>query len=166
MPITFRCEHCRKEVEAPEAAAGKRGKCPYCKQSNYIPAPVSEDEILSLAPLDEDEERRREAVVRELRDKERALIAASGSEPGPGLEQQENVSGEDLHHFVVNYCLDMANSNLERAGTHVEKLRKFGPSGALAVEDFRMGRVLEPTLGDIPDALVSGFLKQLADQLR
>ncbi len=35
--IRFPCEHCGKMVEAPHSAAGKRGKCPFCRESCDIP---------------------------------------------------------------------------------------------------------------------------------
>ena len=59
MTIAFRCSHCHKDVQAPDAAAGKRGKCPFCGQSNYVPAPVAPADELDLAPVDEAADRRR-----------------------------------------------------------------------------------------------------------
>ncbi len=168
MSITFRCEHCRKEVQAPDDAAGKRGKCPYCKQSNYIPQPVSEDELLPLAPLDEEEERRTAREVEQLRRQESELIAemgGSGEEAVP-LEHREEVKAEDVHHHVVNYCLDMASSRLERAETHVRELKKFGAAGREAVGDFLSGRVIEPALDIIPRELLNGLLTQLNSSLK
>ena len=44
MPITFRCEGCQKDVTAPDAAAGKRGRCPFCGHLNAIPHLVDEDD--------------------------------------------------------------------------------------------------------------------------
>ncbi|GAH70318.1 unnamed protein product, partial [marine sediment metagenome] len=64
MPISFKCEHCGKQIEAPDSAGGQRGRCPYCKQSNYIPSPVSEEEIYDLAETDE-EDAKRAAAERE-----------------------------------------------------------------------------------------------------
>lgn len=165
MSITFTCEHCRKQVKAPDTAAGKRGKCPYCGQSCYIPAPVDQDDVLPLAPIDEDEERRRQEMVRSLHEQERDLIAETGgAEPAP-LEHREDLSVEDLYPFVVNYCLDMATSKLDRAETYVAKLKGFGPLGKLAVEDFRKGRAAEQALDIVPKPLLGGFLKQLESEL-
>ncbi|HUU21156.1 MAG TPA: hypothetical protein VM389_01345 [Phycisphaerae bacterium] len=169
MTITFRCMHCHKVVKAPDAAAGRRGKCPYCQQSNYIPAPVSEDEILDLAPEDEEYERHRREEVERLLAKERELLAegaAEVAESRPPLEHREDLASEDLHHFVVNYCLDMANAKLERAAVHVKKLKEFRGAGVQAVDDFLMGTALEPALGKIPPRVLQGFLKQLRQQLR
>ena len=165
MAITFECEHCRKEVTAPDEAAGKRGKCPFCGHSNYIPAPVKEEEILDLAPEDEAEERRRQEELRRLREQEKALLEADKEKPVP-LDQREVVTGEDLHHFVVNYCLDAFGSRLERLRTHVAGLRKYPAAGLQAVEDFLSEKVTEPALKIIPPRVLKGFLVQLRDAVK
>ena len=95
MSITFRCEHCGKDVKAPDSAGGKRGKCPYCHQSNYVPAPVSDDEVLDLAPEDEDYERHRREEIQTLRRKERDVnIEDADVESPPPLEQREDLAGQ------------------------------------------------------------------------
>ena len=166
MTITFRCEHCRKTVEAPDAAASKRGRCPYCGKSNFIPAPVKEDELLDLAPIDEAEERRRQEQVHKLMEQEMDLLSEKKQDDTPPLEHREQVASQDLHHFVVNYCLDLHSGQLQRAQMHVQKLRQFGDAGSQAVEDFISQKVLEPAMDTIPVRLQQGFLTQLRDQLK
>jgi len=166
MTIKFRCEHCHKEVNAPDTAAGKRGKCPYCGQGSYIPAPVSDEDVLPLAPIDEEEERRRQEEIHALLKQERELIAESKGEPPVPLEHREDLDTEDLHHFVVNYCLDMGGGRLDRAQAHVQKLKSFGQKGIGAVNDFITGRAGEPALKNIPRPVLMGFLKQLSERLR
>jgi len=166
MSITFHCQHCHKEVKAPDEAGGKRGKCPFCGQSNYIPAPVSEEDILPIKPLDEEEERRRRQQIEELVRSEEDILAQIGDNPLPPLDQREDMTSEDLHPLVVNYCLDMARSNLEAAEEHLTKLKRFGYLGRKAVEDFITGRASEPALGAIGKRVREGFLKQLSRELR
>ena len=165
MTLTFKCEHCHKKVSAPDSVGGKRGKCPFCKESTYIPMPVSEDEILDLAPLDDEEEQNRQKLESELRAKERDLIAATGGTDPLPLSERENLTSEDLHHFVVNYCIDMAAGNLERARTHVDELRQFNKLGVEAVKYFQIVQGAEPALAKIPPPVVQGFLTDLADRL-
>lgn len=162
MPITFQCEHCRKQVKAPDGAGGKRGKCPHCGQSNYIPMPTTDDDDgIPLAKIDTEEEKRRREEEQALLEQERELIAETAPPQGPPLEQREDLTSEDLHHFVVNYCLDMAAGKLDRAETHIEQLKKHSQLGVTAVDDFLKGEVTEPALGDIPAPVLQGFLKQL-----
>ncbi len=165
MTITFECTECRKEVKAPDAAAGKRGKCPFCGHSVYIPAPVAEDDLIPFAAVDEAEERRREQNIKELFRQERDIIAETGSKPAPPIDQKEDLAAPDLHHFVVNYCLDLAGGKLERAEITVGQLRKLGAPGKAAVDDFLQGRTTEKALDQIPKPVLKGFLMQLRGKL-
>ena len=167
MSIKFLCEHCHNEVTAPDDAAGKQGKCPFCSNSMAIPAPISEDDIFPMAPVDEEEERRLKEEEEALWRQDVALLdnTGDGSAPPP-LEQRADLSGKDLRHFAINYCLDMANSNLERAPTHAAKLKGFGAPGRQAVEDLMNDAVMDPALSSLPEPLVRGFLKQLIAELK
>jgi len=167
MSITFRCERCHRDITAPDGAGGSRGKCPFCQNSTYIPAPVSEDDILPLAPVDEEDERRQQAEADAARKQDLALLDSGddGASTAP-LEQRADLKPEDLHHFVINYCLDMANSDLERVPTHVAKLKEFGSLGTQAVDDVLADEMLDPALSSLPEALVRGFLKQLREELK
>lgn len=167
MSITFKCERCRKDVKADDSAAGKRGKCPFCGHSTYVPTPVNDDEILPLAPLNEDEERQRQEQVKALLAAEHDLLSESGSPISDvPLEHREGLSTQDLHHFVVNYCLDVAGGKLERAETYVPKLRQFGAVAGQAVDDFLERKVLEPALDPIPGRVLQGLLMQLKDKVK
>jgi len=162
MSISFRCEHCHRQVNAPDGAAGKRGKCPYCGQSTYVRAPVAEEDLVPLVPLDDKEERRRQREMDALMEQERLLLAERDETANlPPLEHRENLAGKDLHHLVVNYCMDMADSNLERATMHAAQLKKFGAPGVEAVDDFLTGKALEQVLDSIPRRVLQGFLTQL-----
>lgn len=165
MALTFKCEHCHKKVSAPESVGGKRGKCPFCKESTYIPLPVSEDEILDLAPLDDEEEQERQRLESELRAQEHDLIAASGVIDSVPLSERDDVTSEDLHHFVINYCLDMASGNFKRAEKNAAELKQFHKVGVEAVKYFQIVQGNEPALSQIPPPVVQGFLKDLAGKL-
>lgn len=39
MAIRFECPHCGRSIKVPDEFAGKRGKCPHCKQVVIAPAP-------------------------------------------------------------------------------------------------------------------------------
>ncbi len=164
--ITFQCEHCGKEVETPDSATGKRGKCPFCGGSNFIPAPVAEEDIIPLAPVNKEEEHRREEEVRRLMEQERDIIAATGGEPEIPLEHREDLAPEDMYHFVVNYCVDMLDSNLARSDVHLRKLKQFRGLSTQAVEDFRKGKADEPILKRIPKKVLNAFLDKLRSELK
>ena len=167
--ITFECGGCQKEIRASAEAAGKRGKCAFCGHSNAVPSrPVEADEDeIPLAPIDEGDEKHMREEVGRLMDQERVLRGEDDA-PDPQavpLAQREDVKARDLYHHVVNYCLDISKSNLERGATHVDKLRQFGPTGKEAVADFLTGKALEPALDAIPTRVLQGFLTQLRNEL-
>ena len=170
MPITFRCEHCHTEVKAPEAAAGKRGKCPHCGQSSYIPLPVSEEELIPLTPLDEDQERKRQEELRAARQMDQALLLHESKSPSADdattpMSDREDLSAPDVYHFVVNFCLDKYAGKELRASSHVVELQNFRPAARQAVDDFLSGKALEPALQDIPVRTLNNFLTELKRQL-
>ncbi len=165
MSITFQCEHCRREVKAPDEAGGKRGKCPHCQQGNYIPAELNGD-VFDLVPLDETAERQQKSERHSQMEAERDLLAETDGPPSIPLEHKEDLASEDLHHFVINFCLDMAASNVERANTHAEQLSKFGATGFEAVEDILMEKYPEPALKHIDRQMRERFLTQLGDLLK
>jgi len=165
MTITFRCEHCNKQIEAPDTAGGKRGKCPYCRQSNYIPSRVSEADLLELAPIDEDEERHREQEIQSLLEQEKQLLVESDQEAAAPDERGAEGRPADLSRFVVNYCMDMAAGKLDRAQSQIEKLQPFGRGAHQIVDDFITDKILEPALDSIPTGVLKGFLRQLQSEL-
>lgn len=167
MTIKFHCEHCRRLVQAPDSAGGRRGTCPHCQGSNFIPA--GDVEELDITPLDEKEERHRKRTIETLMDAERDILAESANpEKTPRLGQRdpEDIEPEDLYHLVVNYCLDMAAGNLERADDHAYKLNEHSGTNRRAVSDFQTGKALEPSLDTIPVKVLQGFLKDLMTKMR
>jgi len=164
MSIKFRCESCHKTVEAPDSAAGKRGRCPYCGHSCYIASPMSED-IIPLA-VGGDEESPGKDETQELTALDRELLSEMGRDPSIPLEERDDLSSEDLHHLVVNYCLDMFNGNLARAEGTAEQLGKFKFTARQAVEDFRLGKADEDALKVLPPKVRKGFLEALAAKMK
>ncbi len=165
MSITFDCEHCHKEIKAPDDAGGRRGKCPYCHQSCYIPSPVAEDDLLDLAPIDEEQERREKERVQALYEQEHDLLAETGVGPVVPLEDRDDLTAADLHHFVVNFCLEMARENMEGAADQAERLSRFGQVGLEALDELASGKVHEPALDAIARKTRQQFLNALRARL-
>ncbi len=65
MSISFHCEYCGKRIQAPDTAAGKKGKCPACHNQIFVPAAEMADDELKLAPIDETEEQRQKRLLAE-----------------------------------------------------------------------------------------------------
>ena len=166
MAITFNCSGCGKEVRAPDDDAGKRGKCPFCGHASYIPTPVGDNDVLPLVPLDEEEERRRQQEIRKLMEKEHALLRETGKETPVASPEGQDPTPNDLQQFVINYCLDLANSKLDRLEVHVAQLRRHRHNALETVDAALKAKVVEPALKDIPPRVRKGFLLQLRDSLK
>jgi len=166
MSIRFRCEACDKTVEAPDAAAGKPGKCPYCGHSAYIPAPMRDEDIIPFSPIDEEGPEAADPEAARLRDLEKELLHEMSGEPEVPLEHKEDLGSGDLHHYVVNYCMDMFRGGLERAELTAKQLKQYKFTAIEAVQDFRAGKASEAALKSIPPKVLKGFLDGLLDKLR
>ncbi len=166
MTIAFQCQGCQKDIKAPDEATGKRGKCPFCGHSNFIPSPAAQNDELDFAPTDEEEERRRQREVEQLRRQERDLLKETSGRDKAAADAKEEPDSMSLHHHVVNYCLDVANSHLDRLAVHMTHLAKNKQAGLAAVADFITGKAIEPALDKIPPRVLQGFLAQLRDELR
>ena len=166
MTIQFHCEHCRKEIQAPDAAGGKRGKCPFCGTSNYIPAPVTEEDAIPLAPIDDEDERRRQKEVEELLRQERDLLAETGGHPAEPQERATDEAKPELRSLVVKHCLFMFKGKLPQAQAQAQLLTEHGAQALQTVEDFMSGREIDPALATMPGGLLQGFLRQLKQHLQ
>ena len=166
MTIKFRCESCHKTVEAPDSAAGKRGKCPYCGHSSYIAKPVEEEDLIPLSADGEEGNSGADQESQEIKAMERELLHEMDREPSVPLDQKEDLSSEDLHHLVVNYCMDMFGGNLERAESVARDLKKLKYTAVRAVEDFESGKATEGVLKTIPAKVLRGFLAELKKRIR
>jgi hypothetical protein len=166
MTIQFHCKHCRKEIQAPDAAGGKRGKCPFCGTSNYIPAPVTEEDAIPLAPIDDEDERRRQKEVEELLRQERDLLVEIGNKPVEPQEPRTDEAKTELRNLVVKHCLFMYAGKLPQAQAQTDLLTKQAAHALKTVEDFMSGREIDPALATMPGGLLQGFLRQLKQHLQ
>ena len=166
MSITFQCEHCHKEIQAPDESGGKRGKCPFCQQSTYVPSPVSRGGHPSAGGTQRRGAAAEKARIQALYQQEHDLLAQTGRRPATPLEHREDLSAADLHHFVINFCLEMARDNLPDADAEAAKLRKFGPLGLKALEEIASGKVREPAFEALARRPRELYLNTLRSRLK
>jgi len=169
--IEFHCSHCGKLVRAPDNAGGRRGKCPYCKQSVYIPTPSEQLEELPLTPVDETEEQRIQRLEAEARAVQEQILADKQSAPEAPPAAESALPADPLavlgdpQEFVVEYVRALHASDLERAEEVLAQLRPHRDAVAKAIERLRVDPVPPPALAGIPPNLLQGFLKKLAEEL-
>ncbi len=173
MSIELHCPQCQKLIRAPDEAGGRRGKCPYCTSSVYIPRPSDEVEEIALAPLDEDEEKRAEeerrdslryyAAVDKAKDSKSHAGEAASSADGPASAP---TAGEvvDVTVETETYILAMRDSKLEAAEAAAARLKRVGARA----RDYIQGLLVDempPQYENVPAPVVQGFLKALLSRL-
>ncbi len=173
MPIELHCPQCEKLIRAPDNAGGKHGKCPYCDTKVYIPVPFADNDLLALAPVDEEEERRAEKERQEaLRytttmDKDADLKVVPDEPPAArGPARRPEAPGEviEVGELVESFIIAMRDSKLDEADRIARQLKRAGARARDHVE----GMLLDPTpppIEGVPRPLVQGFLKALLERL-
>jgi len=172
--IELHCPQCEKLIRAPDNAGGKHGKCPYCAAEVYIPVPFDDGELLGVAPIDEEEERRAEEERAEALRYAAAMdkdsdLKSMPDDAGPsrgGVRRPEAPPGEvvDIGDLVERFVLAMRDSKLDESDRIAGKLKRVGTRA----RDYVEGQLLDPTptpIEGVPNPLVRGFLKALLERL-
>ena len=188
MPIELHCQHCNKLVRAPDNAAGKRAKCPYCQQEVYVPTPPEKIDELELAPLDEgwkDEKRRLEEEAKQVSEalrQEKGVpenggpargaagageipVAGEGAGAGGAAGLGPDPSGSGVERMVIAYLVAMKNSRLEEAEALGKKLAARAAEAKSYAQQLSMDPMPPPELADLAPGLLKGLLKKLLAQL-
>ncbi len=171
--IRVTCEHCNHAIKAPLKAAGRRGKCPHCHNSVYIPTPQSElDEI----PLELDDEDTRAAAER-LKKEAMEIAAALGREtkevPRPTViphqespaPQKTALNATEINDLIIRYLLAMQVSELERAETLTVELKGAARQAKSKIQQMMVDAMRPEAVRSMADGLYQGFLRKLLEQL-
>jgi phage FluMu protein Com len=172
MAIEFHCEHCGKLVRAADEYAGKRGKCPGCQQSVYIPTP--EIEPLSISPVDKDDEQRQRELLDETRRLTQTIMherdnlppeaPRTAKQPRPAPEGDARLSHAIMEEAVVNYARAMAAGDLERAEELTREIRRDFRLADEIIQRVMVDEIPPAELADIPRPVLIAFFKQLREK--
>ncbi len=167
MSIELHCPECRKLIRAPDDAGGKRGQCPYCKNSVYIPLPPDDSEEIRIAPMDDDEERKAEKLRSESLRHATAMDHVTDTGPGDEASSVGEAPGEvvDIADEVQRFVRAMHESKLDAAESAATQLQK----NTLRARDHIEGLLVAeapPHFEDLPRPLLLGFLKMLLGRLK
>ncbi|MFA5238127.1 MAG: hypothetical protein WC476_00270 [Phycisphaerae bacterium] len=168
MAITFRCEHCDKEIKAPDNAGGRWGKCPGCGSKIYVPAAGTEEE-LRLAPVDSAEIAEQKRLLAEtfrieqeiLREKDEVL------EDSPERAVPVYELGDDeLKRNIVNYLRLMAEADLEQSARLEPAIIHCGKRALKFIDEIALSEIPEPELADIPPHVLAGLVRALRAKIK
>ncbi len=175
MSIELHCPKCSNLIKAPDNAGGKHGKCPYCQNKVYIPTPASDDDEISITPIDTEAERL-EAKMRAESAEYAAKLSHAGEVPegadtggfggdSAGVFSMDAGEVIDVADGVEKFVYAMRDSKLEIADEVVAQLKR----NANKANDYIDGVMVDATPPDfdgLPKPLVHGFLNTLKGRLK
>ncbi|HUU82305.1 MAG TPA: hypothetical protein VM243_02270 [Phycisphaerae bacterium] len=175
MGIEFHCTHCSKLIRAPDTHGGKRGKCPYCKGSVYVPTPPEQLEEIPLSPVDENDERQKAELEAEARRLAADLVhedqdpsqRGASTQRGAGWSDvsSEDEASPDIGPLVIRFVHAMQASLLEEADQIVEELRPYADRVKVQVQALMVDEIPLAGLEKLPPGLYKGFLRTLLERL-
>lgn len=167
--IEFHCPQCDRLIKAPEGSGGKKGVCPSCGRTVYIPTPSDELEPYDLAPVDEADQRHQAQLEAEALAQQQAILHERGDLDSagdtPSARSQPADSKEDPRQMIISYLLAMSESRLDDAQRVVDQLRRRKKAARKALDELGMDSLPPEELAGIPEPVRRGFLKSLASQL-
>lgn len=165
MSIELHCPQCQKLIRAPDNAGGRRGKCPYCGGSVYIPTPPDEDEEFELAPIDDTDEQLAKQLRRE--SSQYAAVVGRGTDPGDADESTPDSAGgvAELASEIEAFVIAMRDSQLDEADAVSDRLKESRAEARQCIQEMLAKEQL-PQVSDVPPPVVQGFLKTLLGRLK
>jgi len=166
MSITFHCEHCDKKIEAADSAAGKWGKCPACHNKVYIPD-LKVDEELKLAPIDNEEEKRKKQLMAETFKLTQNILNEKES-PDENIETAASASkigDKQLTEKIISYLRQMADGQLDQAEKTTNSIIPYHLNAKKILDKIAVGEIVVPELADIPKQVLSGLIRTLRGKI-
>ncbi len=180
MSIDFQCKHCGKNIQAPDKLAGKRGKCPKCRNTLTIPeSQQPDDQPLRLSPLDENEEIERKRLLSETYNvtqtllNERAVPEETPVEPDLPADPTDisymisatPVDASELRQNTLQYFRLLANGDQEQASQYAQLIVPHYKEALEILDDIALNDLSEPELAHIPSHMLSGLIRDLRAQI-
>ncbi len=170
MGITFHCEHCGKKIQAPDTAAGKKGKCPACHNQIFVPAAEMADDELKLAPIDETEEQRQKRLLAEsFKLRQNILSETAVPDEEKGAKPARPAAAADdkkVTAQIVTYLKLMVNGELDKAERIANTIKTFGDQASDILDQIAYGEKTVDELENIPQQVLFGMIKELQEKLR
>ena len=163
MPITLHCESCKKKIIAPDNAGGKWGKCPFCNHRCYIPMlETEEEEDLKLAPIDENEEKQYNQMMKETFNITENLLHVT-EEPTEATPSKTNE--KELAALIIDYLRLMADGSLDEAHSLVEKIIVYKATAKTIIGGLLKAKQPEPQLQNIPKKVLERYLRDILTRI-
>ena len=169
MPIELHCVHCNKLVRAPDNAAGRRAKCPYCHGEVYVPTPPEQIEELDLAPEDEDWKKQKARLEAEAEQISEALRHEKEAPEGGAVDRGAGGAApsqrEGVEALVIEFLVAMKDSQLEQAERLVATIKGQAEEAKEFVQRLSVDPMPPAELADVSPGVLKGLVKDLLSRL-
>jgi len=168
MSIKFHCEYCGNQISAKDESAGKWGTCPACHNKLYIPDLNADIDDLTLAPIDEEaEKKQKELMVETYRITQDIMHFKDEAkeEKGPAVGYV-SMGYKELNEAVVTYLVRMASGDLEGAKVYEAHISQHGKDAIDIIDQISVSEIPEPELMNIPNVVLSRLIKDLRSKIR
>lgn len=174
MAIEFHCEHCGTTIRAGDEHAGKRGQCPHCHNSVYIPTPPDQLETLDLTPIDESDELRQKKLMDESRELAHGIMSDldTGAVPAVGPVPHRSPPPTDdirlvkaaMEDLIIRYAQCMAKGDLAQAENLAAEIRADMSVANEVMQALTLDEIPPDQIADVPRPVLVGFFKQLREK--
>jgi len=171
MAISFHCQHCGKQIEAPDGSGGRWGRCPGCHGKVYIPTLDQDVQDLKLAPLDESEEYRRRQMMAEtfaiteeiLKEKSTPITEDQTPTQLPDalVMPLPRMSDAELADEIVRYLRMVSDGDLEKAEMSCDIIVAHGKQALDILDRIALSQIPDQRLAGIPPHVLSGLIRDL-----
>jgi DNA-directed RNA polymerase subunit RPC12/RpoP len=165
MPIVFHCEHCGKKIEAQDNAGGKWGKCPACHNKVYVPDLISDADDLILAPIDEQEEKKKKQLMAETFKLQQDILLEKEDASAPSAKALFEIDDKELTKNIVLYLRQMVNGDLADAKNTLSSITPYSQKTLKILDSIAISEMPEPDLADIPPQILAGLIRDLRSKL-
>ena len=165
MSITFHCVHCDNKITAKDESAGKWGVCPVCHNKIYIPDLNADIDDLKLAPVDEEEERKKKELMAETYQLTRDILLERENPVGKGAGFTTLIDDRTLQVRIISYLRKVKDGKLTDAEELERLITLYGQQSLRLLDKIASSEIPEPELADIPRAVLLTLVRSLRSKI-
>jgi hypothetical protein len=121
---------------------------------------------LTLSPLDENEERQRQAMMRETYAIQQNLLKQKEIPEGADLAAAAQMDERELLRHIIIYLRQTADGQIDDAKKTAEKIMQNKKRATALLDRIAMSHMPEPELADIPANVLTKLIKTFRAKLQ
>jgi hypothetical protein len=122
-----------------------------------------DEEELKLAPIDEEEEKKYEQMMRETHSLTGVLLHQKEVPPEPAVNRKSD--DKQLTAQIITYLRQMADGQLDEAHSTAERILPYKTQAKMILEKMLTAEKAEPELADVPKKVLIGFIRNMLSRM-